>query len=85
MTSKTVPGPNEGARPLAWVTIEETADPDLVARIEHLLLEHHVTVRVLGPGVIGSGAEDVFEVQIPESDFERALAALEELDDSLEP
>ena len=78
-------GADGGDRHLVWVTIEETPEPRIAARIENLLLEHHITVRVIDPGLLAGATSDAYEVQIPEPDLERALDALEELDDIPEP
>lgn len=86
MTSEAaVRAADDGDRTLVWITIEETPDPDLAARIERCLFEHHVTTRVLEPGDVPSDGDSLIEVQVPEPEFERALDALEEIDDALEP
>lgn len=72
-------------RTVVWITIEETADPALAARIERCLFDRHVTTRVLNPSDVASSEDDLIEVQVPELEFERALDALEEIDDALEP
>ena len=72
-------------RAVVWITIEETADPVLAARVERRLFDHQVTTRVLEPGDAASSEDGLIEVQVPEAEFERALDALEEIDDALDP
>ncbi len=79
--------PDRGAAdagPDEWVTVEETEDPTWVVRVEEALRRDGVTVRVVPPAEPGS-PDGLFGVQVPLADFDRALVALEDLDESTEP
>jgi len=80
--------PDRGAAdagPDEWVTVEETEDPTWVVQVEQVLRQHGVTFRVVPPAESGSPDDGLFGVQVPLADFDRALLALEDLDESTEP
>jgi hypothetical protein len=80
--------PDRGAAdagPDEWVTVEETEDPAWGVRVERVLRQHGVTVRVVPPAESASPDDGLFGVEVPLADFDRALVALEDLDESIEP
>ncbi len=80
------PGPEPEAEwdPVGWVTVEETGDEVEARIIEGYLLEREIPVRILSrhdhelPTTVGELS--TVEVQVPEEDLDRAIAALEEVD-----
>lgn len=80
--------PDRGAAdagPDEWVTVEETEDPAWGVRVERALRERDVTVRVVPPSGAGAPDEGLIGIQVLLADFDRALVALEELDELTEP
>ena len=80
--------PDRGAAdagPVEWVTVEETEDPAWGVRVEQALRGHGLTVRVLPPAEFGSPDDGLIGVQVPLAEFDRALVALEDLDELSEP
>ncbi len=82
------PEPEAVWDPTEWVTIEELGDEVEARILEGFLLEHDLPVRVLSrhdhefPATVGELS--TVEVQVPADDLERAIAVLEELDESEE-
>ncbi len=79
MTSERSPAPG-GEPPPVWVTIEATTDLELALEVEQCLRAAGLEVRATAPPAAGGGATSSREIQVPEVDLERALAALEDLD-----
>lgn len=80
--------PDRGAAhagPDEWVTVEETEDPAWAVRVERSLREHGVTARVVPPADAGAPDGELIGVQVPLADFDRALVALEDLDELTVP
>lgn len=82
------PEPEPVWDPTEWVTIEELGDEVEARILEGFLLEHGLPVRVLSrhdhgfPATVGELS--TVEVQVPADDLERAIAVLEELDETEE-
>ena len=82
------PEPEAAWDPTEWVTIEELGDEVEARILEGFLLEHDLPVRVLSrhdhgfPATLGELS--TVEVQVPAEDLERAIAVLEELDETEE-
>ena len=79
------PEPEAAWDPVGWVTVEETGDEAQARIVEGYLLEHEIPVRILSrhdhelPTTVGGLS--TIEVQVPEEDLDRAIAALEEADE----
>lgn len=82
------PAPEAAWDPTDWVTVEELGDEVEARILEGFLLEHDVPVRVLSlhdhefPATVGELS--TVRVQVPADYLERAVAVLEELDESEE-
>lgn len=79
-----VPAPEVEWDPVEWVTVEETGDEAEARIVEGYLLEREIPVRILSrhdhefPTTVGELS--TVEVQVPEEDLDRAIAALDEAD-----
>jgi hypothetical protein len=61
--------------------VEETEDPTWSVRVEAVLKEHGLTVRVLSPAELGAVDDGLIGIQVPLAEFDTALIALEDLDE----
>lgn len=80
------PEPEPTWDPVEWVTVEETGDEVPARIVEGYLLEHGIPVRILSRHdhelATTLGELSTVEVQVPEGDLDRAIAALEEADEA---
>ena len=67
---------DDGGAPSSWICIDSTPDRSAAVRVEALLRERGVAVRIASGGTAG----DEIEVQVPAEQLERAINELAELD-----